>query len=89
MRLDSKFFIESWNVHERCMREEPCTINSLEAFHSTLIKAVSSNHPTDTLKKKTYWPKKKITQVETRRESISKEKVKGLQQVHPASGTEI
>ncbi len=44
-RLEPPYPIRIWNVHSRCMAEEPHTINGLEAFHSGLNSMVSAIHP--------------------------------------------
>ena len=76
-RLEPIFSIASWNVHDRCVRGEPRTTNSLEGFHSTLIKSVSHDHPNiwtliDTLKKEDVLAKTKLQKLRQGDEIITK-----------------
>ncbi|KAK0416129.1 hypothetical protein QR680_012306 [Steinernema hermaphroditum] len=40
------FSHETWNVHARLMADQPKTNNSVEAFHSALVKLFGCAHPT-------------------------------------------
>ncbi|KAK0415112.1 hypothetical protein QR680_011777 [Steinernema hermaphroditum] len=42
----SLFSQETWNVHARLMADQPKTNNSVEAFHSALVKLFGCAHPT-------------------------------------------
>ena len=78
-RLEPIFSIASWNVHDLCVRGEPRTTNSLEGFHSTLIKSISNNHPNiwtliDTHKKDDVLAKTKLQNLRQGEEIITKKK---------------